>query len=1429
MTEKVGSFCLFVCVSVSLCALARERGRTPVTPPPLVINEVMAAHASDDWVEIYNAGATAVDVRDMYLTRDRDQPQMWRIPAPTEDSTSSTIPPRGFLVLHASFALNAEGDAIYLFASDGRTLIDGFAFGPQTSDISYGRIPDGGGTLRYFAFPTPGSPNDEGYLGDVGPLRFSHERGFYDAPFDLKIACETPGVRILYSGDGTVPRDTGPVYSGPLRISTTTTVRVMGTKPGLRPTPVYTLTYVFDASAGMRSLPLISLVGDPQNTFYEPNGVMAIVGGTYSSGVWASTGVGSYNNVLNRDLERPVSSEWLFPNAAADSFHVDCGLRVHGSDYMRPRYVRQDGQWSGSGKFSLRLYFRSTYGVGTLDYPLFDRSGAQKFDHVVLRAGHNDQGNPFIKDELVRRLYQDMGNASATGTFATLFINGQYKGYYNPTEHVSEEACQEWFGSDKPWDVMTMSGIRDGNTQAWNSMIGFATSRDLSTAANYQYLASKLDIPAFSDYLIARLWPNDWDWPQNNWSAAAERSDTGIWRFFVWDAEGTFESSQINSIRFAELNSQSNANGQLYRALKTNADFRRLFGDRLYKHFYNGGALTADHVRQRFYEMRDQLRGVIPNMSTYIVDTWTPQRQSIFLNACVNEGVYTFAGPAFVLNGAYQWGGHAAVGDLLAIVPPAGTIGLYAPPGGPVPSGAATQYRPIAVTLIGRDAPKRVLVPTGSNVGDWTNGRVYNDSAWLTVSGLPGGVGYDQASGALSSSISRDIGSQMYEKNSTCYVRIPLIIPSDWSAMTNMTLHVQYDDGFVAYLNGVEIARRNVDGTPAWNSAASGPRDDAGVTEFEAIDVSAFAAYLRGNNVLAFQAVNASATDPDFLINAELTAMQTPTGQNLPPGMTYYRAPIPLTKSTRIQARAQKGSALSALSEAVFAVGPVAESLRISEIMYHPPDAGDADDPNREYIELTNIGAAAINLNLVRFTMGIDFTFPDFELAPQGRCLVVRHQAAFEARYGGGLSIAGEYQRNLSNAGERIELCDAAGTIIQNFTWRDDWFDITDGGGFSLTARQVGATDPNAWNRKNAWRPSANTGGSPGTDDSGMVPEPGSVVINEVMADPAASQPQGDWIELHNATDQAILVSGWFVSDDADDLTKYVIARGTEIPAGGYLVLTEREHFANPSDVGCRQPFGLSRNGETVYVHSGNSATLTGYSEQVTFGPSDPGVSFVRHATSTGDSDFVAAGAATPGQANAYPQVGPIVINEIMYHPDGVQDTPYIELVNISSSAVTLYDSSRGVPWRLADASQAAGVDLLLPAGPPITLPPYSFLLLVKDRAAFVARYGVPASATIVEWTFGTLRDTGGRLTLSQPGDLNDGTRQWVTVDSVAFSDGSHGSDFSGGIDPWPASADGQGSSLVRLRAGAYGNDPANWRAESPSPGTSSRRLVIVH
>ncbi len=146
-------------------------------PPILYINEFMASNDSayadengeyDDWIEIYNPGPNPVDIGGMYITDDLTDLTAWQIPTTAPDST--TIPAGGFLVLwadkqpeqgvlHVNIKLSSGGEQIGLTAPNGTTVIDSLTFGPQTTDVSYGRLPDGSDNWQFFQNPTPGAPN----------------------------------------------------------------------------------------------------------------------------------------------------------------------------------------------------------------------------------------------------------------------------------------------------------------------------------------------------------------------------------------------------------------------------------------------------------------------------------------------------------------------------------------------------------------------------------------------------------------------------------------------------------------------------------------------------------------------------------------------------------------------------------------------------------------------------------------------------------------------------------------------------------------------------------------------------------------------------------------------------------------------------------------------------------------------------------------------------------------------------------------------------------------------------------------------------------------------------------------------------------------------------------------------------------------------
>ncbi|MHC4557334.1 MAG: lamin tail domain-containing protein [Planctomycetota bacterium] len=496
--------------------------------------------------------------------------------------------------------------------------------------------------------------------------------------------------------------------------------------------------------------------------------------------------------------------------------------------------------------------------------------------------------------------------------------------------------------------------------------------------------------------------------------------------------------------------------------------------------------------------------------------------------------------------------------------------------------------------------------------------------------------------------------------------------------------------------------------------------------------------------------------------------------------------------------------------------------LRITEIMYHPGHGGPYNEEEYEYIELKNIGTGELRLDEVKLTSGVYYEFAagaNLYLGAGEHILIVKNRDAFASRYDtSGMNIApGAYTGSLGNAGEKVNLEDLTNSTILEFAYDDDWYYNTDGEGFSLTIRDVNNPNLDGWDEKNSWRASVYVGGSPGQDDSGIIPDPGTVVINEVLAHSHDTLP--DWIELYNTTETTINIGGWYLSDSGSVLKKYRIAEGTMLKANEFLVLAEDANFGpGSSDAGCLVGFRLSKNGECVYLSAAEGGILLGYRDMEDFGASPRGESFGRYfKNSTGNFNFVLMDYTTKGSANAYPKVGPIVINEIMYNPEsGNQSEEYIELYNMGPEEVTLYDSIESEPWKFTD-----GIDYTFPSGPGVAIPVGGHLLVVKDLTAYLAKYGLPPSGELILGPYnGALNNSGEKLELSMPGDEDgSGTRYYIRVDRVNYSDGSHPQNEPGSVDLWPTAADGGGASLGRIAPEHYGNDPKNWEATVPTPG----------
>ncbi len=326
------------------------------------------------------------------------------------------------------------------------------------------------------------------------------------------------------------------------------------------------------------------------------------------------------------------------------------------------------------------------------------------------------------------------------------------------------------------------------------------------------------------------------------------------------------------------------------------------------------------------------------------------------------------------------------------------------------------------------------------------------------------------------------------------------------------------------------------------------------------------------------------------------------------------------------------------------------------------------------------------------------------------------------------------------------------------------------------------------------------------------------IVINEVLAHAHANAP--DWVEIYNTSGLRVNIGGWMLSDRKDNLGKFQIAAATILEPFSYIVFYENTHFGNPDNPDTWTPFALSENGETLYLYSGQDANYPDYLVEAPLGPSETFYSFGRYRTSIGVYSYVTMSEMTPGDKNAYPRVGPVIINEIMYHPTGNADAEYVELLNIDEGPVTLFDFVVMKPWRFTDNS---GIDFWFPSDDPVTLEKGEHLLLVKDAAAVRKQHKIPPGVRMMQWPSGKLANQGEDLYLLKPGDVDTvGTQYWIEVDRLDYSDGRHPQKFAKNVDPWPAAADGLGPSLSRLFTRKYGNDPNNWQATIATPGATN-------
>ena len=497
----------------------------------VLINEFIASNDTgltdengefEDWVELYNAGSTTVDIGGYYFSDDVGEPDLWQIPnnAPAETS----IAPGGYLilwldkdtndgVLHINAKLSGSGEDVVLTAADGTTILDSHTYGQQMADVSEGRLTDGSPLFAFFTSPTPNESNAESTGTSPSPI-LSMEGGLYQEGITVELSTSSPA-SIYYTTDGSFPDQNSNFYNGPLTISTPTPIRARAYAAGLNASGIVTETYLIGVS---HAYPILAVAGNPEEFFNET--------------------IGIFGNILE-DIEINVNVEFYEPDGTL-GFNQVVEAELTGTSS------------AGNAQKSLSLKAKGSLGNSKFEYPIFPDEDLTEYRALTLRNSGNDWVSTGFRDAAASSLIRDLSDTDDLISApkinyqayrqSILYLNGEYWGTYNLRERPDKRYIRNHFDlDDDEIDLIENLGeVKEGDLVNWLALQDFLANNDFSNEANFTTLKNWVDLDEYMDYVIFNLFIDNQDWPGNNNRRFRERVAEGKWRFLSYDLDFSF-------------------------------------------------------------------------------------------------------------------------------------------------------------------------------------------------------------------------------------------------------------------------------------------------------------------------------------------------------------------------------------------------------------------------------------------------------------------------------------------------------------------------------------------------------------------------------------------------------------------------------------------------------------------------------------------------------------------------------------------------------------------------------------------------------------------------------------------------------------------------------------------------------------------------
>ena len=543
-------------------------------------NNQSTAKAADgeyyDCIELHNRGSGTVSLSGCALSNNPKNPAKWVFPEGTE------LAPGEYLVvyasghnakaaktdLHTNFKLGADGASIYLFGPDG-LLMDKLQTGVFLNDMSYGI--DAGGSYACFETPTLGAANGAGQKGVTAMVQFLTTPGVYDGEIEIALAASA-GETIHYTLDCTTPTASSPVYNGPIKASSNTVVRAVAVREGYVTNATVSGTFLFRGDNVNHSLPVVTLVTDPDNLWDEKTGIYA-----YGENYDPTLAYGDAITTANYWKSKTAPDAWerlgclgVFDESGREVFSQNIGMRIAGS------FGR------GRAQKGFNLIARDEYGDDRMAYPFFEKLDFTEYKSIVLRAGAQDQNNGKFRDELATGLLagSDVNFLYQAYKPYVLYLNGEYWGVYFMKEKRNRFFVAQHEGTD---DTVNMDIIRSGSSAyygsaaEWKELMTWLNGKgnDLSAASDYAYIDERVDLDSFMDYMICEIYSANSD----VWNIQYYKLDGGKWKWIYYDFCWSFGASENRTdhktLSIRRLSSKPCSD--LFNALLKNSDWRDRF------------------------------------------------------------------------------------------------------------------------------------------------------------------------------------------------------------------------------------------------------------------------------------------------------------------------------------------------------------------------------------------------------------------------------------------------------------------------------------------------------------------------------------------------------------------------------------------------------------------------------------------------------------------------------------------------------------------------------------------------------------------------------------------------------------------------------------------------------------------------------------